>query len=261
MVTAVYVQNIISNVGTVTGAQTVSAAGMIPNTLQGTVASAAGTISYQWQFSSDDINFSDLSGATNQNYVFPSGINGNTYYRRVTTSTFNGLSCSEVSNSVLVELNQVPGGISNFEISAFGGERGSGPCAIINLGGTVINEQLSSTQGYQGFIYTIRPLPYISSTSINASNTQIQVNFNEAVFTNFSSNTATGTLMPDDFELSITGGSATLSSTAPIQVNGSGTQFTLDISLTIKWIRDHHCKFKDSQVLDSDGNPLNAQQT
>ena len=263
VVTAVYVQNIISTVGTVTGAQTVSAAGMIPNTLQGTVASAAGTISYQWQFSSDDINFSDLSGATNQNYVFPSGINGNTYYRRVTTSTFNGLSCSEVSNSVLVELNQVPGGISNFEISAFGGERGSGPCAIINLGGTVINEQLSSTQGYQGFIYTIRPLPYISSTSINASNTQIQVNFNEAVFTNFSSNTATGTLMPDDFELSITGGSATLSSTAPIQVNGSGTQFTLDISLIgyVSGSETITVNLKDSQVLDSGGNPLNAQQS
>ena len=262
VVTAVFVQNIISTVGTVTGAQSVNAAGMIPSPLQGTAAVASGTISYQWQFSSDDIAYADISGATNQNYTFTGGINGTTYYRRVTTSTYNSVSCSEASNSVLVELNQVPDGISNFEISSFGGERGNGPQAIINLGGTVINERLSSTQGYQGFIYTIRPLPYISSTSLNSSNTQIEVNFNEAVFTDFSSNMATGTLMVDDFELSIQGGTATLSSTTPLQVSGSGLQYTLDIALDgyVSGTETITVQLKESQVVDSGGNPLNAQQ-
>ena len=58
---------------------------------------ASGTVSYQWQISSDNVSYSDISGATAATYDPPSVTQTN-YYRRITTSTLNGLSCTVTSN-------------------------------------------------------------------------------------------------------------------------------------------------------------------
>ena len=58
---------------------------------------ASGTVSYQWQISSDNVSYSDIAGATAATYDPPSVTQDN-YYRRITTSTLNGLSCTVTSN-------------------------------------------------------------------------------------------------------------------------------------------------------------------
>lgn len=58
---------------------------------------ASGTVSYQWQISNDNVSYSDIAGATAATYDPPSVTQDN-YYRRITTSTLNGLSCTVTSN-------------------------------------------------------------------------------------------------------------------------------------------------------------------
>ena len=58
---------------------------------------ASGTLSYQWQVSSNNINFSTISGATNASYD-PPAVTVDVYYRRVTTTTLNGVACTITSN-------------------------------------------------------------------------------------------------------------------------------------------------------------------
>ena len=46
-----------------------------------------------------------LFGATDQLYDPPAGLLDDTYYRVVVTSALNGQSCSEVTNTILVQVN------------------------------------------------------------------------------------------------------------------------------------------------------------
>ncbi|WP_419213145.1 gliding motility-associated C-terminal domain-containing protein [Maribacter sp. X9] len=69
---------------------------------------ASGNLSYQWQVSNDNVTFSDISGATNALYDAPA-VNADIYYRRITTSTLNGVSCDVTSNT----LRFIDAGIAN----------------------------------------------------------------------------------------------------------------------------------------------------
>ena len=73
---------------------------------------ASGAVTYQWQLSSDNITFSDITGANAISYD-PPQVTQDSYYRRITTSTLNGVSCSVTSN--VLELinggNATPGSI------------------------------------------------------------------------------------------------------------------------------------------------------
>ncbi|ASV29761.1 T9SS type B sorting domain-containing protein [Maribacter cobaltidurans] len=60
---------------------------------------ASGNLSYQWQVSNDNVTFSDISGATSALYDAPT-VNADIYYRRITTSTLNGVSCEVTSNTL-----------------------------------------------------------------------------------------------------------------------------------------------------------------
>lgn len=96
--------------GTIGNPQTVCAGGdpaALTNTLSGT---GAGTIAYQWEISTTDCTsgFSDISGATSATYNPPSGIAQTSYYRRVTTSTLNGVICESTSNCIEVTVNPLP---------------------------------------------------------------------------------------------------------------------------------------------------------
>ncbi|WP_281226384.1 hypothetical protein [Flavobacterium aquiphilum] len=74
----------------------------------------AGVISYQWQMSTTGCNgtFSNISGATSATYD-PPAVTVTTNYRRVTTSTLNGVACSANSNCLTV----TPTGIVPGEIA------------------------------------------------------------------------------------------------------------------------------------------------
>lgn len=63
----------------------------------------SGTYTYQWQSSTDNISFSDISGATSATYDAPA-LTQTTYYRRVVTST-NSSCSSQISNVIKVNIN------------------------------------------------------------------------------------------------------------------------------------------------------------
>ncbi|RJE74831.1 PKD domain-containing protein [Reichenbachiella sp. MSK19-1] len=80
-----------------------------PGTLTATAVAGgagSGTYSYQWQSSSDDSNFSDISGATSENYA-PGILTSTTYFRRIATSTGTS-TCSVTSESLEINITQAP---------------------------------------------------------------------------------------------------------------------------------------------------------
>ena len=63
----------------------------------------AHSYTYQWQRSDDNINFTDIAGATSTSYT-PTPLISDTYFRIKTTSTFETYSVSAYSASVLVSI-------------------------------------------------------------------------------------------------------------------------------------------------------------
>ncbi len=72
-----------------------------------TDASGSGPISYQWEDSTDESIWTEISGATEISFNIPT-ISETTYYRRVATSTLNGVACSATSNVLEYEVNPLP---------------------------------------------------------------------------------------------------------------------------------------------------------
>ncbi len=92
--------------GTVAASQTVCE-GEDPVAFTETVAATApGTFTYQWQSSSDNLTFTDISGETNSTYdpPIPTAM---IYYRRLVISTLNGIECFVPGNVVSVTINNV----------------------------------------------------------------------------------------------------------------------------------------------------------
>ena len=117
----VFVNNI--NPGTITSDQTICSGDDIAQLNQGSAASAAGTITYQWESStaSASSGYSNISGATGTTYD-PGSATQNTWYRRKATSTLNGVTCTETSNTVAITINTVtPGSIGQDQVICSGG--------------------------------------------------------------------------------------------------------------------------------------------
>ena len=72
-------------------------------------------------------------------------------------------------------------------------------------------------------------VPTISSVSLASDNSTIAATFSEAVYTTTGGSSA---LIVGDFALSISGGTATLSSATPSSISISGNVYTLGISLS-----------------------------
>lgn len=77
-----------------------------------TPATGLGVLTYQWQSNTTGCGgtFTNIPSATSATYDPPAGVTVTTYYRRVTTSTFNGVSCSANSNCITVTANGVTAG-------------------------------------------------------------------------------------------------------------------------------------------------------
>lgn len=89
--------------GTIAGDQQICD-GDLPGDLTGTISSGGmGTPSYQWESSTDDINWSQVVGQTNATFTFNSFIESASY-RRVTSNACG----SETSNNVSVTLKALP---------------------------------------------------------------------------------------------------------------------------------------------------------
>ena len=84
-----------------------------PTVLSVTGASASQAMpTYQWQSNTTGCGseFADIPGATGATYDPPAGLTVTTYYRRITTSTINGVICSDPSTCITVSVTTVTGG-------------------------------------------------------------------------------------------------------------------------------------------------------
>lgn len=129
--------------------------GSIPSVLDGQSATSGGTISYQWESSTDAITWTNITGATAEDYQ-PGILAATTYYRRKVSNS----ACSATSSSVQVTVNAMPRGaisapssICSYEAASvsFTANSGTAPftvqLTITNPAGTTstINQILSSS--------------------------------------------------------------------------------------------------------------------
>ena len=72
--------------------------------LDGTATAPNGTISYQWQYSTDLQSWSDLTGETNSTYTPPTTAAGVTHYRVIATNTVGSTQKSATSTTSSIEI-------------------------------------------------------------------------------------------------------------------------------------------------------------
>ena len=92
-----------------------------------------------------------------------------------------------------------------------------------------IGNEASTSQSNNTVELNEKIVPIITSVALASDNSAIAVTFSEAVD---NSNSGTGALEVSDFSFSITGGTATLTSTTPSSISISGNVYTLGITLT-----------------------------
>ena len=97
------------NPGTIIADQTICN-GSAPVTFMNVVAGTGdGAVTYQWQSSSDGVSFANIGAATSMIYTSPALI-ADTWFRRVTSSVLDGVTCTAVSNIIKVTVNEAFGG-------------------------------------------------------------------------------------------------------------------------------------------------------
>ncbi len=96
---------------------------------------------------------------------------------------------------------------------------------VSGISGNDINEYTLPN----GFDIADSELPSITTTTIVEDNSTISVTFSEAVY---NTTGASGALEVSDFSLSISGGTATLSSATPSSISRSGNVYTLGVPLS-----------------------------
>jgi hypothetical protein len=81
------------------------------------------TIAFQWQSSTDNVTFTNITGATNEDYTPPAIISATTvvrYYRRLMSAVSNVGACSFASNSVSINTTGGPASIAPVAIAGSG---------------------------------------------------------------------------------------------------------------------------------------------
>ena len=79
-----------------------------------------GVVTWQWQRSADGVTFTDIPGAALPNYDSPA-LTQDTWFKRITRSVLNGVTCSGETNIVRITVNAVYGGtIAADQIICFG---------------------------------------------------------------------------------------------------------------------------------------------
>ncbi|HEX2919615.1 MAG TPA: PKD domain-containing protein, partial [Bacteroidales bacterium] len=105
----VFVNNFIP--GSIASEQTICE-GSMPVPLTSVTPTGDGSFSYKWLSSTDGTTFDYVTGALYETFS-PGSLASDTWYRREVTSTFNGKSCSAITNDIRITVNNfVPGSIS-----------------------------------------------------------------------------------------------------------------------------------------------------
>ena len=148
--------------GTITGTQSVcqtSTNTILLNTLSSGSINGAPAVNgdYQWQYSTDNSNWSDIAlNANNASYIIPfNSTHPTRYYRRLVIGTLLGVPCSAPTASVKITVspNPVPGLTSNI-----GG-------ASTNI--TVCSDETLNftASGGQSFRFLVRGVPELTTDS------------------------------------------------------------------------------------------------
>jgi len=90
--------------GTVGSNQAIASGGDPAAFTEVSSSTGSGTLTYQWQSSTDNVSFSNIGGATATTYDPPSGLAVTTYYKRITSSTLNSVACTAASNVITVSI-------------------------------------------------------------------------------------------------------------------------------------------------------------
>lgn len=116
-----------------------------------TPATGAGALTYQWQSNTVGCgsSFTNISGATLATYDPPAGLTQTTFYRRITTSTLNGVQCTANSNCITVTANSVTAGtISGNRTVCVGGDPAAFTSSTAGTGaGLTYQWQISTVSG------------------------------------------------------------------------------------------------------------------
>jgi hypothetical protein len=95
-----------------------------------------GNHTYEWQSSTDGINFIAIAGTNALTYDPPSGLTQTTWYRRMISSELNLNTCIDSSNVVIVTINNVDGGKVEADQTICKGDDPIGFNSIVNPSGS-----------------------------------------------------------------------------------------------------------------------------
>ncbi|NOT38636.1 MAG: hypothetical protein HOP11_14785, partial [Saprospiraceae bacterium] len=140
------------NPGSIASDQTICNGGN-PNAFTSVAATGSGAITYQWQSSTTGCagSFVDIAGATSATYDVPAGLTVTTSYRRVATSTLNGVLCSANSNCITVTINNInPGSVASDQTICSGGNPNTFTSVAATGSGAITYQWQSSTTGCAG---------------------------------------------------------------------------------------------------------------
>jgi len=85
-----------------------------------TPSTGDGSLTYQWQDSSNGTTFADINGATNTTYQ-ALALSADTWFQRITISTLHSLPCQAISNVLKVTVNNLtPGSIAGNQVICSG---------------------------------------------------------------------------------------------------------------------------------------------
>ena len=134
---------------------------------------------------------------------------------------------------------------------------------VLAMGGSHTLTGTASTGAYIRTIETptlaTATVPRISSVALAADNSTVAVTFDEAVY---NTNGGSGALQASDFALSISGGTATLSSATPTSISASGNTYTLGIGISGSATGKEHLSVTvtANSVYDAQGNAASTTQ-
>lgn len=133
-----------------------------------TTAATGLNLTYQWQKSTDGVNYTDISGATSATYDDLGPVNQTTWYRRVVFSTVNGTVCSSINTTpIVVTVNTItPGTIGTNQTVC---SPSASPIALSNI---------SAATGTGAITYQWE----ISTTDCNSGFSNITLNGNSASY-------------------------------------------------------------------------------
>jgi RHS repeat-associated protein len=146
-----------------------------------TGGSCSPSFSYQWQSSTNNVNFTAISGATGQNLTFSTPLTQTTYYNRKVTETVSGTTSTTSSATVFVYPQLIPGAVTPSTATI---NYNTSPGPIIIAGASGGNGSYTYIWQYSSDGINWITISGATSTSYTPGNLVATTYFHVAVFSN-----------------------------------------------------------------------------